>query len=147
LVENITAGGGTLIPFDESTGRIKILEEIAYIVSATTDFPDYYRALDLMIHVVQPMWVESCINTGKIKNPRTFSPDPALFMNDVVLCCGDIPEGDEEAIAGGVIAMGGQYATQLSKATTHLIALSMDEDRCQKAIAKRLPLKIVLPHW
>jgi hypothetical protein len=147
LAEDIAAGGGTVVPFDESTGRIDKLAEIAFIVSVTTDFPDYYRALDYMIHVVKPAWVDGCISTGKVKNPRTFSPDPALFMNDVVVCCGDLPEGDQEAIAGGVIAMGGQYATQLTKATTHLIALSMEEDRCQKAIAKRLPLKVVLPHW
>lgn len=136
-----------MIPFDDSTGHIEKLEEIAYIVSATTDFPDYYRALDYMIHVVKPSWVDACITTGKAKNPRTFSPDPALFMNDVVVCCGDIPEGDQEAIAGGVIAMGGQFSPQLTKATTHLIALAVEEEKCQKAIAKRLPLKMVLPHW
>jgi NAD-dependent DNA ligase len=100
-----------------------------------------------MIHVVKPSWVDACIKTGKAKNPRTFSPDPALFMNDVVVCCGDLPEGDQEAIAGGVIAMGGQFSPQLTKTTTHLIALSIDEDKCQKAVAKRLPLVIVLPHW
>lgn len=136
-----------MIPFDISLGRVEKLEEIGYIVAATSDFPDYFRALDLMIHVVKPSWVDGCIKTGKVKNPRTYSPDPALFMSDVVVCCGSIPEGDQEAIAGGVLAMGGQFSAVLSKATTHLIALSMEDQRCRVAVAKKIPVKIVLPHW
>lgn len=101
-----------------------------------------------MIHVVKPTWVEDCRKVHKIKNPRTYSPDPALFMHDVVVCCADgIPEGDKEAICGGVLAMGGQYGTQLSKLTTHLIALNMDDARCEMALKKRLNIKILLPHW
>ncbi|KAF1968313.1 hypothetical protein BU23DRAFT_514751 [Bimuria novae-zelandiae CBS 107.79] len=148
IAENIKASGGNVKPFDIDAGRIHELEQIGYIVSATNDFPDYYRALDLMIHVVKSAWVDDCIKVHKIKNPRTYSPDPALFMHDVVVCCADgIPEGDKEAIWGGVLAMGGQYGTQLSKLTTHLIALSMEDARCQMAAKKRLNLKIVLPHW
>ncbi|KAF2691206.1 hypothetical protein K458DRAFT_288583 [Lentithecium fluviatile CBS 122367] len=147
LAEDIAAGGGTVVPFDDSTGRIEKLNNIDFIISATTDFPDYYRALDLMKDVVKPTWVDACIQTGKSKNPRAFSPDPALFMSDVIVCCGDIPEGDQEAIAGGVLAMGGQFSALLTKMVTHLIALDMDEDKCQMAVRKHLPLKIVLPHW
>lgn len=100
-----------------------------------------------MLHVVKPSWVDASLKTHKIKNPRTYSPDPALFMNDVVICCGDIPTGDKEAIEGGVLAMGGQMTPSLSKTTTHLIALTLDDQRCQLAVSKRLPLSIVLPHW
>lgn len=135
-------------PFDIGVGRISQLEEVEYIVSATTDFPDYYRALDLMIHVVKPSWIDDCLSALKTKNPRTYSPDPALFMNDIVVCCAEsIPEGDKEAICGGVLAMGGQYGLVLSKLTTHLIALNMEDVRCEMAVKKRLNLKIVLPHW
>jgi hypothetical protein len=116
-------------------------------VSETADFPDYYRALDLMIHVVKPTWVDASLQAMKTKNPRTYSPDPALFMNDVVICCGDIPSGDKEAIEGGVLAMGGQITPSLSKQVTHLIALDLSDQRCQLAISKRLQLVIVLPHW
>ena len=87
------------------------------------------------------------MQTGKVKNPRSFNPDPALFMNEVVVCCGDIPEGDQEAIAGGVLAMGGQYSAVLSRVVTHLIALDMDDERCKRVVEKRIPAKIVLPHW
>jgi hypothetical protein len=87
------------------------------------------------------------MDKGKQSNPRQFSPDPNFIMSDVVICCGDIPEGDKEAIAGGCLAMGGLYSENLSKLTTHLIALSIDEQRCQIAVMKNLRCKIVLPHW
>ncbi|CAO2650493.1 Nn.00g017850.m01.CDS01 [Neocucurbitaria sp. VM-36] len=144
---DITAANGTIIPFDATKGRIDRLEEVVYIVSETSDFPDYYRALDLLIHVVKPAWVESSLQAMKTKNPRTYSPDPALFMNEVVVCCGAIPTGDKEAIEGGVLAMGGQIAPVLSKQVTHLIALDLDDPRCQLAISKRLQAMMVLPHW
>ncbi len=144
---DISAADGTIIPFDASKGRIDRLDEINYIVSTTSDFPDYYRALDLMIHVVKPAWVEQSLKGNKTKNPRTYSPDPALFMNDVIICCGNLPSGDKEAIQGGVLAMGGQFTEQLSKTVTHLISLDLNDQRCQLAISKRLNLTIVLPHW
>lgn len=145
--EQITAESGSVTPFDPSVGRIDRLQDIAYIVSETSDFPDYYRALDLMVHVVKPAWVTASLGVRKLKNPRSYSPDPALFMSDVVICCGSIPTGDKEAIEGGVMAMGGQIAHSLSKQVTHLIALNMEDDRCQLAVSKRLQLMIVLPHW
>jgi len=68
-------------------------------------------------------------------------------MNDVVICCGAIPEGDKEAIAGGVLATGGQYTPALSKTVTHIVALTMEDPRCQLAVQKRLHCLFVLPHW
>lgn len=100
-----------------------------------------------MIHVVKPAWISASMSVGKMKNPRVYSPDPALFMGDVILCCGDIPSGDKEAIEGGVLAMGGQVVPGLTKQVTHLIALDISDDRCQLAVSKRLQVEIVLPHW
>lgn len=68
-------------------------------------------------------------------------------MSDVTICCADIPEGDKEAIIGGVIAMGGQHSSALSKMVTHLVALTLDNDKCEVAVNKRLRCQIVLPHW
>ncbi|KAF2733199.1 hypothetical protein EJ04DRAFT_544288 [Polyplosphaeria fusca] len=147
LTDDITANGGDILPFDTSSGRVESLAEITHIISTTSDFPDYQRANDLYKHVVQPSWVTECLKAGKIKNPRGFNPDPALFMSDVVVCAADIPEADQEAIEGGVLAMGGQWTRPLSKMVTHIIALTLDNDRCQLAIAKRLRCAIVLPHW
>ena len=119
-----------------------------YIVSATADFPDFLRALDLFINIVKPSWVDSCLKASKIKNPRTFSPDPGLFMSDVVVCCGEhLPEGDKEDLEGGIIAAGGQFSPVLSKLVTHLIALNMEDPRCMLADSKRLRVEKLLPHW
>jgi hypothetical protein len=87
------------------------------------------------------------MDKGKQSNPRQFSPDRNLIMSDVIVCCAEIPEGDKEAIAGGCLAMGGLYGDNLSKLTTHLIALTVDDERCQRAVMKNLRCKIVLPHW
>ncbi|KAF2869945.1 hypothetical protein BDV95DRAFT_576694 [Massariosphaeria phaeospora] len=147
LEADISACGGSIFPFDASSGRMEDLQKVTHIISTTSDFPDYYRALDLLIHVVKPQWVDACLKISKVKNPRVYSPDPALFMNEVVICCGNIPEGDKEAIEGGVIASGGQYTITLSKQVTHLIALDVDDQRVQLAVSKRLQICIVLPHW
>lgn len=147
IEEAIADASGTIVPFDASKGRIEQLGEINYIISTTSDFPDYHRALDLMIHTVKPAWIDASLQVAKAKNPRTYSPDPALFLSEVVVCCGDIPTGDKEAVEGGVLAMGGQVTPALSKQVTHLIALDVSDPRCQLAISKRLHLKMVLPHW
>lgn len=81
-------------------------------------------------------------------NPRSYSPDPCLFMSDVIVTCAeDIPEGDKEAIIGGVVAMGAQYSGAVTKLVTHLIALGLDDPKCDLVRAKNLRCKIVLPHW
>ncbi|KAF2661310.1 hypothetical protein K491DRAFT_764955 [Lophiostoma macrostomum CBS 122681] len=148
LTRDIVAAGGTVKPFDASYGRIDRLKDIRYIISATADFPDFLSAFELFIHIVKPSWVDSCLKAGKIKNPRTFSPYPGLFMSDVVVCCGEhLPQGDKEAIEGGIIAAGGQFSPVLSKLVTHLIALDVEDPRCTLAGSKRLRVQKLLPHW
>ena len=99
------------------------------------------------MHVVKPSWVDMSLQKGKLANPRQFSPDPSLFLAEVTVSCADIPEGDKEAIVGGVLAMGGQYSAPLSKLVTHLVALTVDSDKCEAVERKHLQCKIVLPHW
>lgn len=70
-----------------------------------------------------------------------------MILNDVVIACGAIPDGDKEAIAGGVLAMGGTYSAALSKLVTHLIVMSEDDDRSRTALNKHLKCKILIPHW
>ena len=101
----------------------------------------------MMIPVVKPSWVTDSADRGRLANPRAHNPDPRLFFAGLVICTADIPEGDKDAIIGGVIAMGGLYSGSVSKMTTHMVALSMDPPACQLAVAKRLECKIVLPHW
>lgn len=135
------------MPFNADTGRIDDLDGLTHIISTTCDFPQYEEACTKYKHVVKPSWVKHSMDKGKQTNPRQFSPDRNLFMSDVVISCADIPEGDQEAIAGGCLALGGLYTGALSKMITHLVALSTEDERCQTAIRKNLKCKIVLPHW
>lgn len=91
--------------------------------------------------------MHTSIAKRKIANPRQHSPDPRLFLNDVVVTCGDIPEGDKDAIIGGVLAKGGLYSPRMSGQVTHLVDLTLESDKARLALAKKLPVKIILPHW
>ncbi|KAK8168950.1 hypothetical protein BKA80DRAFT_308591 [Phyllosticta citrichinensis] len=148
LKEQLKLNGATFVPLNPQTGRIDDVRQVTHVISYTSDFPDYFDALDNFVHVVKPEWVVASFERNKTVNPRAYSPDPGLFMSDVIVSCAqDIPEGDKEAIMGGVLAMGGQYSSAVTKFTTHLVALSTETDMCQLAKAKNLKANIVLPHW
>ncbi|RMZ83823.1 hypothetical protein DV737_g1435, partial [Chaetothyriales sp. CBS 132003] len=123
------------------------LEDVTHIISTTSDFPDYDEATDKLIAVVKPAWIQGSLARNKLANPRQYSPDPRLFMTDVVACCADLPDGDADAIAGGILAMGGMYTTKLTGQVTHIVALTVEPEQCEYAIRARLRAKIVLPHW
>ena len=65
----------------------------------------------------------------------------------VTISCADIPTGDKDAIIGAVLAMGGMETNNLTKATTHICALTVDHPKCQSAREKNLKCMVVLPHW
>ncbi|KAL9029062.1 MAG: hypothetical protein Q9196_002644 [Gyalolechia fulgens] len=128
------------------TGKIA-LDEVSHIISATSDFPEYDAATDALKSVVKPEWVTASVAKGRLANPRSYSPDPRLYFSGLVLCCADIPEGDKDAIMGGVLATGGLYSSSVTKMVTHIVALTMDHEKCQMVLKKDLKCKIVLPHW
>ena len=78
---------------------------------------------------------------------RQHSPDPAMFFSQVVLSCGDLPEGDKDAIIAGVLAMGGLYSSPLTKLVTHIATLTTNNEKCSLAAEKMPKCNIVLPHW
>lgn len=123
------------------------LDDISHIISTTSDFPDYNAACDALIPVVKPLWIEHSLAKNKLAHTRSYSPDPRLILSDVVACCADLPEGDTDAIAGGILAMGGMYASRLTSQVTHIVTLTMDSEPCIIAKSKGLNVKIVLPHW
>ena len=94
-----------------------------------------------------PGWVEASIVKRRLANPRSHSPDPRLYYSGLVVCTADLPDGDKDAIVGGTLAMGGLYSSSITKAVTHIVALTMEPQACQIAMVKNLKCKIVLPHW
>lgn len=126
--------------------------KITHIISSTYDFTEYSRALQLMIPVTSPQWLEDSDLAHQKRNYRLYSPAPSPFMDRVVLCIADnLPEGDREMMYAGVRAFGGQYLDALSRYTTHLIAVDLSNNKSVVAANVRqkegLEIKIVLPQW
>lgn len=147
---------------DKSTKLVKVLEShgatrcvfgddltnLTHLISTTSDFPAYHDAVEGFLHVVKPNWIHHSVAKKRAANPRQYNPDPCLFFTDVVVTCADdIPQGDKDAIVGGVLAFGGQYSPNITKVVTHIVALSMNNPECQVIAAKGLRCKPVLPHW
>lgn len=124
------------------------LDQITHIIADTPDFSAYQDACDAFLHVVKPSWVEHSLTRNRLANTRQHRPDPALVLSDTcVVIAGDIPQGDKDAIIGGVQAMGGQFSTVMMLNVTHVVALSMDNPQCKIIADKKLACKPVLPHW
>jgi hypothetical protein len=123
------------------------LKGVTHIISSTIDFEGFEKAEDAFIPVVTPEWVEASMDKNKLANPRSHSPDPRLYFSGLIIYIADLPEGDKDAIIGGVVAMGGIYSSNMTKTVTHIVALTMGSPACQAVVSRRLPCKIVLPHW
>ncbi|KAJ5168293.1 uncharacterized protein N7482_003887 [Penicillium canariense] len=121
--------------------------ESTHIVANSINFLTYDLATKALVPVVKPSWVHNSLAKRKLANPRQHSPDPRLFLSDVVVACGDIPEGDKDAIIGGVLAKGGLYSPRLTGMVTHLVDLTVESDKARLVQTKKLRVKIVLPHW
>ncbi|KAJ5482667.1 hypothetical protein N7539_006113 [Penicillium diatomitis] len=121
--------------------------ECTHIIASNTHFHTYDLARKTLIPVVKPSWIHTSLAKLKVANPRQHSPDPRLFLSDVVVTCGDIPEGDKDAIVGGVVAKGGLYSPRMTGMVTHLVDLTTDSDKARLVLTKKLRVKIVLPHW
>jgi hypothetical protein len=140
--ELVTHGGEVVI----SEGKLN-LDNVSHIISETIDFPQYGEARLHMIPVVTPTWVTQSLLRGKLALLRPYTPDPNLIFSSVNVTCVGLPSGDKEAIVGAVLAMGGMESSSLTKLTTHICALDMDNPKCIQAVEKKLKCKIVLPHW
>ncbi|KAL9076002.1 MAG: hypothetical protein Q9157_003829 [Trypethelium eluteriae] len=146
IIKSLQDNGAEYVPLNKH-GRLDEVNLYTHIIATTSDFPDYDNAADSLIPVITPTWIEHSLQKQKRSNTRGFTPDPRLFFSDVVLHCMDIPEGDKDAIIGGVLAMGGTYSSNLSGIVTHIVALTEDDSRCEKAKTKNPQCKVVLPHW
>ena len=120
---------------------------MTHVISNTIDFPQYAEAVAMMLPVVKHNWITVSLLKKKQAQIRQFTPDPRMILSDVAVSCADIPSSDKNAIVGAVMAMGGMDSDRVTRQTTHICALSMDNQKCQLAIEKKLKCKIVLPHW
>lgn len=118
------------------------------MITSTIDFENYDQVEENLLNIVRPEWVEHAQVKRKLPNPKQYSPDPRMFFSGLIVTVAeDIPDGDKDAIIGGVLAMGGLYSSAISRMVTHVVALTTDPPKCKVAIQKELECKIVLPHW
>lgn len=135
--------GGTHLSLSSTS-----LGQLTHIIADSAEFPAYEDACSAFINVVRPAWVEHSVNKERLANTRTYRPDPRLFLSGVVVTISDdIPQGDKDAIIGGVLAMGGQYSPIMTTLVTHVVALNMDNKKCRIMVQNALKCKAVLPHW
>ncbi|EWC48348.1 hypothetical protein DRE_02117 [Drechslerella stenobrocha 248] len=132
------------------------LEETTHIIASDIEFSAFSelerRRLageidQRMLTVIKPAWVLDSIAKKKTQHVRAYNADPRMIFSGIEAVIADLPEGDSEAICGGILAMGGLHRSSLSRVTTHIVALSLDNEVCKVALEKGLTVKIVMPHW
>ncbi|KAF4595613.1 BRCT domain-containing protein [Ophiocordyceps camponoti-floridani] len=123
------------------------LDKITHIISNTVDFPQYVESQAAMIPVVTTQWIKVSLAKQKQAALLPFSPDPRMIFSQVVVTCAGLPVMDKESIIGATMALGGQESKDVTRTTTHICALSVDDPKVAFALSKKLKCKVVLPHW
>ncbi|GMM35354.1 Rtt107 protein [Saccharomycopsis crataegensis] len=122
---------------------------LSHIIATNTDFPEYQFAIDHMIPIVTPEWVEDTISQTRLASLRPYSVVPYHFLRGVFATISDdIPSGDRQVLEAIIIAHGGHCATAVTKFTTHVIGATTGSDAF--IIASSVPekrIKCVLPQW
>ncbi|KII83923.1 hypothetical protein PLICRDRAFT_95612 [Plicaturopsis crispa FD-325 SS-3] len=124
------------------------LEHATHIITNTHYF-EGWRDIDEHASIVSEEWVDRSIILGKLQPPQYYSADPAMIFSGVVACATGLTASDLEVLSAGVVALGGQWRTGLTKDVTHLFALSAGSYKYETAMhfRKLTGLKVVLPHW
>ncbi|BFZ60104.1 regulator of Ty1 Transposition [Saitoella coloradoensis] len=124
------------------------LGKVTHIVTGDIDFKEFGECEARSVEIVTPKWVETSVQRSKQLNPQCYSPDPRMIFSGLLVTCSELPPGDRDAIYGGIKALGGEYTDKLLRTTTHIVALSANNEKCRQAMARPgLGIKIVLPHW
>ncbi|KAK2626096.1 hypothetical protein QTJ16_004358 [Diplocarpon rosae] len=143
LQKTLESNGGRV----ENIGKEFAVQDVTHIISATSDFPQYADSRLYMVPTVRPAWVSQSLVKNKEASFRPHSPDPKNIFSGITISCADLPQGDKDAIIGAVLAMGGMETSSITRLTTHVCALSVDHEKCQTVLDKKLKCKLVLPHW
>ncbi|KYK54946.1 BRCT domain-containing protein [Drechmeria coniospora] len=145
-LSTILEDNGAVIHEPRRDGTLAV-EKVTHIISNTIDFPQYVESQAVMIPVITVQWITSSVSRRKLAQVRPFSPDPRMIFSEVVVTCAGLPVMDRESIVGATMALGGQESKEVSRLTTHICALTMDDPKVKQAAAGRVKCKIVLPHW
>ncbi|KAF6753937.1 hypothetical protein DFP72DRAFT_1170674 [Ephemerocybe angulata] len=101
------------------------------------------------VAVVTEKWVERSLLLGKLQPPSFYSADPDMIFSGVMATATDLPTQDLEVLSAGILALGGQWRTGLTREITHLFTLSPTGPKYTTALHHQpsTNIAIVLPHW
>ncbi|KAF7289269.1 hypothetical protein MIND_01388500 [Mycena indigotica] len=103
------------------------------------------------VPIVTEVWVEHSLAANKMQSTEFYSVDPSKVFSGVIACGADLRTDDEEIIKAGVVSLGGQWRTSLTKDVTHLFAMSTTSEKYATAMQHRREhqsgIKLLLPEW
>ncbi len=100
---------------------------ITHVIASSIDFPEFAEVDRLGLLLVKPSWVVNCLEQDRLVASALHSPCPTKnFFNGIKATCSELPSSDRAAIAGGIVAFGGQYSDALLRTTTHIVTLNLE---------------------
>lgn len=120
------------------------MKSISVVIADTTDFSLYSEFEKEGIPVVKRAWINECAKNTNLQPLRPYSPDPRYFMKGINATCLGLSIRDCEAIYGGISALGGEWSSEPSDKTTHIISMTLENEGIVHDADK---IKVVLPHW
>ncbi|KAF8512308.1 BRCT domain-containing protein, partial [Hysterangium stoloniferum] len=124
------------------------IDGATHILSNTIEIEGASGVQDCAVYVT-PYWVERSMELGALQDPKFYSADRDMFFSGVVATSADLPIGDKEMIAGGLVERGGAWRQGLTRDVTHLFVTNTNSDKYKAAyrFQEKTRVKIVLPHW
>ncbi|RXW21707.1 hypothetical protein EST38_g4150 [Candolleomyces aberdarensis] len=124
------------------------LSEATHVISNSDRF-EGWQDLREETAVVTDKWLERSLVLGKPQPPNYYSVDPAMIFSGVIACATELPAQDLEVLSAGILALGGQWRTGLTKEVTHLFAIDSKSSKYSTALhhQDQTHVKVVLPHW
>lgn len=135
------------LSIENHNGKV-VDEDYNHVIAEDIDFDEYNDVINKMIPITSSDWIYDSLSSQKLMNTKKYHPDVRHFMKGVYICVGDdISNNDKEIIYGGVKAFGGMYFDELTRLTTHLVTLAMDNDKAIVASSSDIDIKVVRPEW
>lgn len=153
ILAQIAANGGTHVVAKASESQNLIEKHrVAHILTETCDFAAANEARDLLVPVTTVQWLTDSVRENQRKNYRLYLPEPQPPMSKIVLCvANNLALGDKDMMYTAARLFGGQYLDQLSRYTTHLVAVDRVNSKAVIAanlkLKRNMDVKIVLPAW
>ncbi|PVV00590.1 hypothetical protein BB560_005025, partial [Smittium megazygosporum] len=124
------------------------IQTITHVITKDIHFPEYLSILGQPIKIITPTWVHHSLRFNALQDEKFYNPHPKNIFSGLIVTASQLPVNDREALYGGILAYGGQYKLNLSKAVTHLVLLTGTGGKYDQVMANpKLKIKVILPHW